>query len=121
MPTHQAIVDTNVPKPVEKPIPTRTVTTRHTMIEPKIAGQPITDSSPAAESAPAEESVKLSPQLTALARKEQAFRQREQALKDRERQLEAELEEAKKYKALQEKLKSKDFSEAEAMGLTYED
>lgn len=121
MPTQQAIVDNLIPKQVEKPIPVRTVSTRYAKPESKIAGQQIIDSSPVAESTKTEESVRLSPQLTALARKEQAFRQKEQALKDREKELEAKLAEATKFESLKTKLSAKDFSEAEALGLSYED
>lgn len=123
MPTHEAIVDNLIPKQVEKPIPVRTVSTKHIKPAPiEIAGQPLTNNNPAAESAPkTEESVRLSPQLTALARKEQAYRQKEQALKQREKELEAKLQEAEKFQALKEKFGSKDFSEAEALGLSYED
>src|SRR6266403_3896654 len=121
MPIREAIVDNLIPKPVEKPIPVRTVNTRFQKIEPKIAGQEIINSSPAAESAKTEESVRLSPQLSALARKEQAYRQREQALKEREKALEAKLAEGEKFTSLKAKLSAKDFSEAEALGLSYED
>lgn len=123
MPTREAIVDNIIPKQVEKPIPTRTVTTRAQKVEPKIAGQPLTNNSPAAESPSAapEESVRLSPQLSALARKEQAFRQREQALKEREKAIEAKLADAEKFEQLKSKLSAKDYSEAEALGLNYED
>lgn len=121
MPTQQAIVDTVIPKQVEQPIPTRTVNTKFKAPPPKIAGQITTNVSPAEESATPEESVRLSPQLSALARKEQAFRQREQALKDREKAIEAKLAEADKYEQLKKKLTEKDFSEAEALGLSYEE
>lgn len=121
----EAIVNTMIPKEVEKPIPTRTVTTRFKNPQPKIAGQPITNDSAnsqePAESSSAAESVRLSPQLSALARKEQAFRQREQALKDREKEMEQKLLQAEKYDQLKQKLQSKDFSEAEELGLNYED
>jgi len=121
MPTREAIVDNIIPHQAEKPIPVRTVSTR-SQRPTEIAGQPITNNSPAAESAPVtEESVRLSPQLSALARKEQAFRQREQALKEREKSIEAKLANAEKFEALKAKMSSKDFSEAEALGLSYED
>lgn len=121
MPTREAIVNTLLPQQVEKPIPTRTVSTGY-KAKPQNTDQPTTiRSDPAAAPATTEESVKLSPQLSALARKEQAFRQREQALKDREKQVAEDLELAKKYKELKEKLSAKDFSEAEALGLNYEE
>ncbi len=123
MPTREAIVDNIIPKQVEKPIPTRTVTTKFQRAEPKIAGQPITNSNPtAADSAgKTEESVRLSPQLSALARKEQAFRQRELALKEREKALEAKLVDGEKFNSLKTKMTAKDYSEAEALGLSYEE
>lgn len=118
MPTREAIVNTLIPREVEKPIPTRTVSTR----APKIVDQAATiKSEPAAVSATTEESVKLSPQLSALARKEQAYRQREQALKDREKDLEQKLKDAESFQNLKKKLSEKDFSEAEALGLTYDE
>ncbi len=121
-PTHEAVVDSVVPKQVEKPIPTRTVSTRFSPRPTEIAGQPITNNSPAAESAtlPAE-SVRLSAQVSAIARKEQAYRQREQALKEREKAIEAKLLDADKFGQLKEKISAKDFSEAEALGLNYEE
>jgi hypothetical protein len=69
---------------------------------------------------PTAESVKLSPQLSAIARKEQAFRQREQALKAREAEVEAKLADATKFAELKAKLSAKDYSEIEALGLNYE-
>lgn len=120
MPTFEAIAKTIIPQRPESTIPTITVSTRAP--KPKITDQTnIVKSDGAAASAVIEESVKLSPELSALARKEQAFRQREQALKDREKQVEADLEEAKKFKELKAKLSAKDYSEAEALGLNYEE
>lgn len=123
MPTREAIVDSVIPREVEKPIPVRTITTR----APKAAqpspdrDQPPTpESITAAVSAPPAESVRLSPQLSALARKEQAYRQREQALKAREQEMEEKLADAEKFSQLKSKLSSKDYSEAEALGLDYE-
>lgn len=118
MPTLEAIAPGLTPKEPEKVIPTRTVTTKPAKLD---AGQQITNTSPAAESAPTAESVKLAPQLTAIARKEQAFRQREQALKERENAVASQIAEAEKFKQLKEKLTAKDYSEAEALGLNYED
>lgn len=121
MPTQEPLVNTIIPQKAEVVIPTRTVITRATNI-PKInSGQPVTNNSPAAESAKPEESVRLSPEISALARKEQAFRQREQALKQRELDIEAKLAKADRFEALEAKMSSKDFSEAEALGLNYED
>lgn len=121
MPSHEAIVNTVIPQQVEKPIPTRTVNTRFQGPVTKIAGQPITNNSPAAESAQPVESVRLSAQVTAIARKEQAYRQRELALKEREKSVESRLAEAEKYTQLKDKFSAKDFSEAEALGLSYEE
>lgn len=73
-----------------------------------------------AEPAPPEESVTLSPQISALARKEQAQRQRERALVQRERALEAKLADAEKYQQLKTKVAAKDYSGAEELGLTHE-
>ena len=121
MPSHEAIVNTMLPPSVEKPIPTRTVSTR-TVPRPQNVNQAITGMDPAAEaSATPAASVKLGPEVTALARKQQAFRQREQALIEREKQLEAKLAEADKYSQLKTKFDSKDFSAAEELGLTYDE
>jgi hypothetical protein len=68
-----------------------------------------------------EESVRLSPRLTALARKEQVQRRREQALVQRERALEARLADAEKYSQLKGKIAAKDYSAADELGLTYEE
>lgn len=120
MPTNQPIVATTaMPQEVAKPLPVRTVVTR-AAIRPNINQPPTNEGKPAADSATTE-SVKLSPQLTALARKEQAFRQREQTFKAREKELEEKLAKADKYSQLEAKLKEKDFSEAETLGLNYEE
>lgn len=117
MPTQQPIQNTMIPQVVEKPIPTRTVTTK-----PKNINQLSTSVvSPAAESVPPAESVRLSPQLSALARKEQALRQERAAFLEEKKSLEARLAEAEKYSQLRTKLQSKDFSEMEELGLTYEE
>lgn len=121
MPTQQPIADAIIPRQIEPPIPTRTVSTRPQIMQPEIAGQELTNNSPAAESAPPEESVRLSAQVSAIARKEQAYRQRELALKEREKAIEARLSEAEKYDQLKAKMSAKDFSEAESLGLNYEE
>lgn len=113
MPTKEAIVDSVIPREVEKPIPVRTISTR---TGPKINNsyQPNTDrSDQGADSPISAESVKLSPQLSALARKEQAYRQREQVLKQREKDLETKLADAEKYSQIKSKIGSKDYSAAE--------
>lgn len=119
MPTHEAIISTALPKEVEKPLPVRTVTTRPAKLNANI-NQPLTPSDQAVVPAAPEESVRLSPQLSALARKEQAFRQRERAFLEKEKALEARLAEADQYSQLKTKLSSKDYSEAEKLGLDYE-
>ncbi len=74
-----------------------------------------------AESPPAEESVRLSPKISAIARKEQAQRQREMALRQREKALEAKLADADKYAQLKTKIASKDYSAADELGMTHEE
>jgi uncharacterized protein YukE len=73
-----------------------------------------------AEPAKPEESVTLSPQISALARKEAAQRQRERALLQREKDLAAKLADAEKYQQLKTKVAAKDYSAAEELGLTHE-
>jgi hypothetical protein len=121
MPTHETIAAPIAPQQIEKPIPVRTVTTRSRPVESKSAGQPLTTNSPAAESATPVESVRLSAQVTAIARKEQAYRERELALKEREKAIEAKLAGADQFEQLKAKMSAKDFSEAEALGLNYEE
>lgn len=120
MPTQEAIVNTIIPREVEKPIPVRTVSTILRKANQDQANINRTDSTPAVSGIP-EESLKLSGPAIALARKEQAHRQRELALKERERQVEARLADAEKFEKLRAKIGEKDFSEAEALGLNYED
>lgn len=130
MPTKEAIVDNIIPKEVPKPIPVRVISTR-TGPRMKVAGkdEPIipngnqqdnSRTTPAADTATPEESVRLSPQLSALARKEQAHRNREQALAQREKDLESRLAKAQQFENLESKLGSKDYSELEKLGLNYE-
>ena len=120
MPIQEAIVNTMLPKEVEKPIPVRTVSTR-TVPRQNLNQTNTSVGDPAVASATPAESVRLSPQLSALARKEQAFRQREQALKEREKAFEARTSDADKYSQLKTKLGAKDYSEAEELGLSYEE
>ncbi len=123
MPTNEPVASTMVvaPTTTPQPIPDRVVSTK-SVVKPGFASQPITDrSEPVAESTTPEESVKLAPQLSALARKEQAFRQRELVLKQREQDLEAKLANAEKFENLQTKIGAKDFSSAEELGLSYEE
>jgi hypothetical protein len=124
MPTREPITNTIIPQKVEPEIPVRIVQTKSSPIvksEPKI-DQPNTGIgiSKAADSAPPAESVKLSPQLSALARKEQAIRQRENALKARESEHAQKLADAEKFGQLKAKLSAKDYSEIESLGLNYE-
>lgn len=129
MPTKEAIVDNIIPKTVAAPIPTKIATTRDPRPKAKEVPavqengnqQDTTRNNTVADSTTTEESVKLSPQLSALARKEQAFRQREQVLKQREKDLEAKLASADEYTQLKAKLGAKDFSDAEKLGLNYEE
>lgn len=122
MPKLEAIVDTMIPREVEKPIPTRSVTTRSPMQLKQNQDQASTiKTALVADSTPAAESVRLSPQLSALARKEQATRQKEKALLEREKALEAKLAKAERFEKLETTLTNKDYSEMEALGLNYED
>lgn len=68
-----------------------------------------------------EKGVTLSPQISALARKEAAQRQREFALKKREQELAEKLADAEKYAQLKAKIASKDYSAADELGLTYDE
>ena len=63
-----------------------------------------------AESGKTEETVTLSPQMAALARKEQKFRREQQALKAQKDALEAEKAEIADLKAMKAKLAAKDYS-----------
>ncbi len=125
MPIREAIVDSVIPHKVEAPIPVRTVSTRSP--RPTPPGETVRDQADTlrdkvvgADSPASADSVRLSPQLSALARKEQAYRQREQALKAREKEIESKLADAEKFSQLKAKISSKDYSEAEALGLDYE-
>lgn len=60
-----------------------------------------------------EETVTLSPQMAALARKEQKIRSQEQDLKKKVAELQASTQEIAELKALKEKLKNKDYSGVE--------
>jgi hypothetical protein len=71
---------------------------------------PSVNSVSAAESGQAEESVTLSPQVAALARKEQRFRQQQQTLKQREADLAAREAKLGQLSDLDSKLAAKDYS-----------
>ncbi len=105
--------------------PKGTTTITGSPIEPAeaVPKQPVTDgTNKEAQEAPAtEESVTLSPQISALARKEQAQRKREQALVQREKELASKLADAEKYAQLKSKLAAKDYSAADELGMTYEE
>lgn len=88
--------------------------------EKEIPTQATTVETVSTEGEPAE-SVKLSPKITALARKEAAQRQREQALKVREQGFADKLAKAEKYEKLEAKIKAKDYSAADELGLNYEE
>jgi len=129
MPTHEPVVNTIIPKAPEKEIPVRVVSTRPP--GPKVQQKPPVaengnqtipnETVQVADSTAAAESVKLSPQLSALARKEQAFRQRELALKQKEESQAEDLKLAQEFKELKAKLSAKDFSQAEQLGLNYDE
>lgn len=123
MPTREPIANTLIPPTVAPPIPTRTVTTKSgvklTIQDQKVIGKDVVAESTQAPKT--EESVTLTKELSAKARQEQAFRQREMALKDKESALEARLKDADAYQVLKQKLSAKDFTEAEALGLNYEE
>jgi hypothetical protein len=73
---------------------------------------------PGAEALPApgpEETVTLSPHVAALARKEQKFRQEKAALDKKKQDLDAQLAEVAKLKAMQAKLAQKDYSDLEGV------
>ena len=79
----------------------------------KIGQQTINGTTGSAETAPAAETVTLSPQVAALARKEQKFRQREQAAKAKEDALAAQEAELADLRAMKTKLAAKDYSALE--------
>lgn len=86
-------------------------------IRPKIQNGQIANSKDSGSEEPraTEETVTLSPQMAALARKEQRVRQQEQAIKQRELSLAAEKAEIAELKAMKAKLAAKDYSGVEGM------
>lgn len=76
---------------------------------------------PAEETSAAPREVTLSPQLTALARKEAKFRQQEQAFKAEQVKLEVDRAEIAKMKELKTKLEAKDYSILEELNVSYEE
>lgn len=128
MPIREAIVDSILPKGVEKPIPVRVITTRdRPRPKPQVnaaqtpnGNQPTTtETPPAVESAPSAESLKLGPAASAIARKEQALRQREQAFKAQQAEYAALKEKSEKFDRLTQALSAKKFDEVEKLGLDY--
>jgi hypothetical protein len=79
------------------------------------SGQPDKVSSAAAEPASTAESVTLSPQMAALARKEQAYRQREQSQKAKDAELQKALAEVSELKAMKEAIATEDYSKLEGI------
>lgn len=73
------------------------------------------------ETTPQAATVTLSPQLTALARKEQKLRQELQAFKAEKTAFEATQAKYAKYETLEGKLASKDFSALEELGISYDE
>jgi hypothetical protein len=68
-----------------------------------------------------EDSITLSPKISAIARKEQALRAAQKAQSEKERTFAEKMADAEKYRVLTEKLKNKDYSAAEELGLSYEE
>lgn len=85
--------------------------------QPNISSDKVSPEEP--KDVPAE-TVTLSPQMAALARKEQKFRREQQELRTREAQLQAERKEIDELKALKAKLQNKDYSGIEDL-VKYED
>jgi hypothetical protein len=104
-----------LPDSVNSPvIPTTTQTMREErIIDPyavrptRLTGQP--DIARVPEGKP-EETVRLSPQVALLARREQKFRQQQQALERERTTLAAEKQEIAQLRAMKEKLEAKDYS-----------
>lgn len=107
--------------------PKGTTTITNTPIPPK--GSPAqntaqpnsTEEEKTPNSEASEKGVTLSPQISAIARKEAATRQREFALKRREQEFAERLARADKYDQLKAKIASKDYSAADELGLTYDE
>lgn len=85
--------------------------------EAQSSGQPSTP----VEETRSQEAVTLSPKLSALARREQKFRQQEQQFKAEQEKLKQEREALSKLSQLKTKIESKDFSALEELGISYED
>ena len=74
-----------------------------------ISGEPVSGEAPATK----EETVTLSPQMAALARKEQKFRQQQLELKKQKAELEARAAKLKSLEDIEQKLANKDYSAIE--------
>jgi hypothetical protein len=83
------------------------------MVDP-YAVRPSLKAVPAPEKAP-EETVRLSPQLAALARREQKFRQQQAQLENQRKTIAAEQEELAQLRSMREKLAAKDYSALEGL------
>lgn len=84
------------------------------IVEPKEPATPVTET-------PAEESITLSPKVSAIARKEHAQRLREKEIATKERTFADKMADAEKYRKLTEKLKNKDYSAVDELGMQYEE
>jgi len=71
------------------------------------------------ESGPPEETVKLSPQVAALARREQKFRQQQHQLELDRKTLAAEKAEVEAFRAAKQKIAQKDYSGLDDLGIDY--
>lgn len=116
--TKEPWIDPSQPVRAAQPVSQQNLEVREfeTHAKPIAAGQADNGAgTAAADSKPAEDTVKLSPQVTALARKEAKFRQQEQAFKAKEQALEAKAAKLAKIEALEAKLQAKDYSGVEEL------
>lgn len=89
-------------------------------VDPPTSPEPIGQSdtqrvSPAEDTAKTEETVKLSPQVAAIARREQRFRQQQQELEKEKAELAAQKAEIEQLRAMKQKLAAKDYSGLEGL------
>lgn len=84
--------------------------TARTALPPSIGQGDKGEGTAPVESGATEETVKLSPQVAALARKEQRFRQQQQEMEKERASIAAEKEEIAQLKAMKAKLAAKDYS-----------
>lgn len=119
--TKEAIADTTTAIPTAPPAVMRDEMVREpysTRAQPKTppVGQENKGGDVALEETkPAADTVTLSPQVAALARREQKFRQQQQELAAQKKTLEAEKAEIAQLKAMKEKLAAKDYSGLEGL------